>query len=89
MHQSLYLLSSTQLEAKLNKSPRIERLLKSAKNDTEIVEEIYLAALSRLPSDEEKQKALEYLSTDPKIRKQAAQDLMWALLNTKEFLFNH
>ncbi|HVP13209.1 MAG TPA: DUF1549 and DUF1553 domain-containing protein [Phycisphaerae bacterium] len=89
MHQSLYMLSSAQLEAKIGKSPRIERLTKSDKGNAELVEEIYLAALSRLPNDEEKQRVLEYVGDDPKLRKQALQDLMWALLNTKEFMFDH
>jgi hypothetical protein len=89
MHQSLYLLSSAQLEAKINKSPRIERLLKADKGEAEIVEEFYLAALSRMPTEQEKQKALEYIGDDPKLRQQAVADLMWALLNTREFMFNH
>jgi len=89
MHQSMYMLSSAQLEAKITKSPRIERLMKSNNSDAEIVEEMYLAALSRPPTEEEKQKVLEYIGGDPKLRKQAVQDLMWALLNTREFMFNH
>ena len=57
--------------------------------DAEIVEEIFLLALSRTPTPQEKQKATEHVTRDPKARTQALQDLMWATLNTKEFLFNH
>jgi hypothetical protein len=89
MRQALHLINSTHIEGKISKSPRIQRLLKDAKNDAEIVEEIYLAALSRLPREEEKQRVLEYLSKDKKNRAQAVQDLVWAVLSTKEFLFNH
>jgi len=89
MRQALYLINSSGLEGKVRRSPRIPRLLKAGKKDPEIVDEIFLAALSRFPSREEKQKTVAYLAKDPKKRNQAVQDLMWAVLNTKEFLFNH
>jgi hypothetical protein len=86
--QTLHLLNSGDVQTKITGSPRLQRLLKE-KQDPEIVEEIYLSALGRLPSDEEKQNLLKYLSRDPKQRTQSVQDLVWAVLNTKEFLFNH
>lgn len=89
MGQELYLVSSAQLDGKVSKSPRIDRLMKAGKSDAEIVEELYLAALSRPCSDEEKQKVLTHVAAQSGARKQALQDVMWALLNTKEFLFNH
>jgi hypothetical protein len=54
-----------------------------------VVDEIYLGALSRFPTTEERQRVLEYLSGKKAGRAQAMQDVAWAVLNAKEFLFNH
>jgi hypothetical protein len=87
LRQTLYFLNSEQLETKLSNSPRLKRLL--AKTDTEVIDELYLAALSRFPSDEERKRILEYLGGKKTARAQAVQDVAWAVLNAKEFLFNH
>ena len=84
--QALYLLNSDQLEGKIGNGERVKRLLAAKRTDEEIVDEFYLAALSRPPAPEEKRKVLEYL-TAHKNRAQAIRDFLWALLNTKEFLF--
>jgi hypothetical protein len=52
------------------------------------VEEIYLRALSRRPTSGELQKVLEYLSSKSD-RRLAYEDVLWAVVNSKEFLFNH
>ena len=85
--QALYLLNSDQLENKVAGSPRTKRLLAAKQTDAQIVEEYYLAALSRLPIAGEKQKVLDYLAAHKGPRVQAIGDFVWALLNTKEFLF--
>ena len=53
----------------------------------ELVEELYTASLSRLPSAEEADKATKYLQSGS--RGERAQDLLWALVNSKAFLYNH
>ena len=85
--QELYLLNSDQLESKTANSPRLKRLIAAAKPDEEILDEFYFATLSRSPSPEEKQKAAAYLATHKANRAQALGDIVWALLNTREFLF--
>ena len=89
LRQTLYFLNSEQLEGKLSSSPRLKRLLASKQSDADVVDEIYLAALSRFPSDEERKRVLEYLGARKAARAQAVQDVAWAVLNAKEFLFNH
>ena len=84
--QALYLLNSDQLENKIASGPRTKRLIAEAKTNEQIVEEYFLAALSRPPSAEEKRKVLEYVAAH-KNRGQAIGDVVWALLNTKEFMF--
>ena len=64
----------------------VEQLVKSAKPSGEIVDELYLATLSRHPLPEEKQLAVAWLDKD---RKQGAEDLHWSLLNKLDFVFNY
>jgi hypothetical protein len=87
MWQAVYMINSEQLDGKLANSPRIKRLLDSGKSDSEVIDEIYLVALSRLPNEQEKQKLTAYLSKDKQARAQGVRDMVWAVLNTKEFLF--
>ncbi len=89
MRQALFLISSSELEAKIARSPRVRQWIKDAKTDAQIIEEIFLLTVSRLPTPEEKQKAIEHVTKNSAARMQALQDLMWAPLNTKEFLLNH
>ena len=53
-----------------------------------VVEELYLGAVSRLPTSDELNTALSYLDKEQD-KQQAAEDLLWSLLNSKEFMFNH
>ena len=56
----------------------------------EKIRNLYLTAFSREPSAEELATAEAYVKrADEKNRQQAFEDILWALLNTKEFLFNH
>jgi hypothetical protein len=64
---------------------RVARLVLSGTSDEAIVDELYLAGLSRLPTKEERQRGVEYLSNAAKGSR--AQDLLWALLNSKAFLY--
>ncbi|MCS7191369.1 MAG: DUF1553 domain-containing protein [Armatimonadetes bacterium] len=89
LQHALYLVSSEHLERKVRDGQRIKRLLQSGATDEAILEDLWLAALARSPNDEEKHKVLSYVREREKQREQAWQDVLWALLNTKEFLFNH
>jgi len=64
---------------------RVATLVLSGKSDETIVNELYLAALSRLPTQEEHQRGVTYLSSGAKGSR--AQDLLWALVNSKAFLY--
>ena len=86
MEQRLYLLNSSAIQRRLNKSRKLWRLLREARgNPREAVERLYMAVLSRRPTTEEframrRSKARGY---------SASQDLIWALVNSKEFLYRH
>jgi len=61
------------------------KLVLSGKSDTELVDELYLASFSRRPTPDESGRGVKYLSGGPKAAR--AQDLLWALLNSKAFLY--
>ena len=89
IRQTLYLLNSEQLEAKLSGSPRFKRWITANRSDAEMVDEIYLSTVSRLPSESERKKAVEYLAGKKNARAVGVQDVAWAVVNSKEFVFNH
>ena len=64
---------------------RIAKLVISGKNDAAMVEELYLSALGRPPSAAETERGVKYLGLGAKAPR--AQDLLWALLNSKAFLY--
>jgi hypothetical protein len=88
MRQAMHLMNSSDIENKVNGGERLKKLLAAGRTDADVVDEIYLAAFARHPSEAERQNAVAYLGRDPKNRPAAVADLLWAVLNTKEFLFN-
>lgn len=87
--QILHLMNNAGLNGRISdKNGRVATLLAAKLPDTKLVEELYLASVSRLPDKEESRKAAAALTT-AKSRPQTAEDLLWVLMNSKEFLFNH
>src|SRR5262249_25954280 len=69
---------------------RLATLLRSKMTDEQLLDEMYLLALGRRPRDAEKMKLRDYLSRrDSESREQAFQNIFWAVLNMREFAFNH
>jgi len=66
---------------------RVAKLVLAGKPDAAIVDELYLASYARLPNKDEAARGLKYLSGGPKT--QRVQDLLWALLNSKGFLYSY
>ena len=60
-------------------------MILAGKTDSAVVEELYLAAFSRLPNKAELERGQKYLSGGTRTIR--AQDLLWALLNSKGFLY--
>ena len=99
--QSLHLINAADIRGKLaNPSGRAERLAKDPRPAEARIKELYLVAFAREPRAEELKVALGYLA-EPRLRaagqkvdaqtaaRENFQDLIWALMTTKEFLFNH
>ena len=99
--QSLHMLNSDEIKNKVSHdSGRAATLMKAMNSDEENILELYLRAYSRQPSPEELRFALDYLSEpvtgedgkpidESAARRRNLEDFVWALMNTKEFLFNH
>jgi hypothetical protein len=99
--QSLHLLNSKGIQDKLaHNDGRASALTKDKQRPTEAkISDLYLRAFARPPKAEELAVATGYLDQKlaavkeeekhPETEQQAYEDILWALINTKEFLFNH
>ena len=88
LSQALNLINgSTVSDAIADPEGRIAHWVIGKVPDKKLVEELYLAALSRPPDTKEFELGLKYLAESPN-RAEKAQDLMWALINSNAFLFN-
>ncbi len=99
--QSLHLINANDIKSKLsNPNGRAAKLAKSESSTVEGIRELYALAFAREPRPGELQAGVEFLAepridaaektVDPmKAKQESFQDLIWALINTKEFLFNH
>ena len=86
--QALHLLNGDFLNKKIEApAGRVEALLKAKTPLPAVIEELYLVTLSRPPRPEEVSKAEEWIAKAPS-PKEGVQDLLWVLLNSREFLFN-
>ena len=87
--QSLHFANSKELLAKLGEPTALpQRFASDSKSDEERIHELYLRAFARSPKPEELQNSLAYIAQQSD-KAGAYQDLIWAILNCKEFLFNH
>ncbi len=87
--QALHLMNSPALHRKVTSDDgRCAELAKSKKTPTEIVDELYLLAYCRYPTDTERANAVKRFDKKGATRRSATEDLMWALINTPEFVFN-
>lgn len=85
--QALHTLNGDTLTAKISdKNGRIAKLIGLGKSHDEIVTEIYLAVLCRPPTDQERLLSQKFLSEAVR-PEECYQDLLWALMNSKQFLF--
>ena len=88
--QALHLVGGKYVHQKLqNESGRAAKLAASNKSDEAIIEELFLATLSRFPTDQEKQVVRKGFVKSNSARRTAVEDVLWSLINHNEFLFQH
>jgi Protein of unknown function (DUF1549)/Protein of unknown function (DUF1553) len=88
LSQALHLLNGDTTNAKIQQGGVAKRLIESKKPPEELITELYLRCLSRKPSKDELDKLLPAMGEGSN-KQQALEDIFWALLNSREFLFNH
>jgi hypothetical protein len=83
--QAFQMINGESITRKVTDSPRVERWLTNKSANEEVIAELYLAALSRLPTAREREAIGLRLANAPD-RRAALEDFLWAMINTKEFL---
>ena len=81
-------MNGPQLHAKITSdSGRAAKLAASKKPPKTIVEDLYRLVYARPPTADELQVGVDWFSRKNKTRREATEDLLWALINTPEFVF--
>jgi hypothetical protein len=88
LSQALHLLNGSTVGGKIDEGGVVKKLLKAGRSPEEVMDDLYLRCFGRSPTPAEMEKLRGFL-TEPKQAEQVLSDLFWALLNAKEFTFNH
>lgn len=88
LSQALHLINGATVQHKIKQGRIIQDMRQANKSPGEIVDHLYIRCLSRLPSSAERAAIEEELSGKDRPQ-MVLRDVFWALLNSKEFLFNH
>lgn len=87
--QWLYLLNSSFVQKKIDQGPALKAIFEARLKPEEIVEQLYLTVLSRFPTAEEVKNLESYGKAGLAKRRDDWVDIVWALINSSEFLFRH
>lgn len=88
--QALHLMNAPETMAKLrSRFGAVRRLVESNLSEADIVDELYLSTLSRFPVAEERELMVSVFADPLSSRQTAVEDILWTLINTREFVFNH
>jgi len=87
--QRMHMLNSSHIQRKLEEGPKLRAIINSKRKPQEIMEDIYLTVLSRFPTEDEVKNAEAYAKSGVVKGREAWIDLVWALINSDEFLYRH
>lgn len=87
--QRLHLLNSSHIQLKIQQSARLRSLVQAGGKPREPIDRLYLAILSRYPTDDELKTVAAYFQSVPGNKWPATVDMAWALINSAEFLYRH
>jgi len=86
--QALHLVNGPEFQQKVTQpDSRLNQWIAAGMSDSQLLEEMFLATLSRRPSAREKDRLLTRIAKGP--RQEVLEDALWAIVNSKEFVFNH
>ncbi len=88
LSQALHLLLGDTVNNRIPQGKLVGTLLKEGKTPQQVIEELYIRAVSRKPTAKEMEELVKQVEGEQN-KQQALEDVFWALLNTKEFIFNH
>ncbi|MCX6994119.1 MAG: DUF1553 domain-containing protein [Kiritimatiellaeota bacterium] len=87
--QRMHLLNSSHIQRKLEEGPKLKAIMSSKRKPQEIMEDIYLTVLSRFPTADEVKNVEAYAKSGVVKGRNVWIDLVWALINSDEFLYRH
>ncbi len=84
-------LNTQEIQSKLSQAGgRVQELLKQyPRENSKLIDELYLTCYSRYPTSDERAASVAYLVRNAQNRQQAVEDIVWSMMNTVEYLFNH
>ena len=88
LSQALHLLNGDVTNKRITQGRIVQTMLKEGKNPEKVIDDLYLRCYSRKPRADEKANLLASLDGEDSVES-ALNDVFWALLNSKEFIFNH
>ena len=89
LSQALHLMNGEAVSDRIRRGGVVEKLIAAGRTDEEIVRELFLRTFGRPPVAEETKAVAASLAADPGARRLVLEDVFWALMNSKEFYFNH
>jgi len=88
LSQALHLVNGDAVDGKIRQGKVIEKLLDAGKTPSQVLDELTVRCLTRMPTENERTKLMALIGDGEKPVVEL-QDAYWALLNSREFLFNH
>jgi len=86
---TLHLLNSQEVQDKIGRAAgRADKLAADPRPDAEKLDELFLLSVGKKPTDDQRKLAVEHLTKNAKTKKLAWENILWALINSKAFLFN-
>jgi hypothetical protein len=89
LSQALHMLNGQTVHQRIDQGELVKNWLQGNKSAAEVIDAIYLRSLSRLPNEAERERLLASLPTEQPELEDALEDVFWAVLNSREFVFNH
>jgi hypothetical protein len=89
LSQALHLLNGDVTHVRIGQGGAVKKMLDAKLPHPEIITSLYVRCFSRKPTTAEMNPILETLAKEPNEQQQILEDVFWALLNSKEFMFNH